>query len=527
MIQLILSGAYCSPEVTTEFGLIPPAFLPVGNKRLYELQITGEYSKTYITLPSDFDIRTDDLKRLESLNVKLIQLPRKLSLIQSFQVALEIIGREEPIDVLFGDTYVEHDQFNATTSFFGVKNTTHFYEWASIKKTSSGFEVTDELPNESEATVITGYFRFCSIANLKAALNKCQSFTQLLNYYNQHNTVNLVELDTWLDFGHLLTYHESKKALLVSRAFNSVRVKNGILTKRSEQKNKMSFEHSWFKTLPQELRLYTPKVFNLIEEEQTNAYEMEYLYFSPLCDLFVFGRLPFSVWKEVVDNCFRVLETNQEHQPEEKNAIQQIQDDCSKFLLREKILSRFGQFLSDQRIEGGATPSINGHTLPSYEAIISRVIELIPESRSSDIGILHGDFFFGNLLYNFRSKRIVMLDPRGSVNGQDASNYGDVRYDIAKLAHSIVGGYDQLITKRCQFSAENANFMLSLEMSDAQQRLINYFFSRIEEAGFKKQEIMAITASLFFSMLPLHNDDSERQHILLANGLRIFQEYLQ
>ena len=32
---LIMSAAYVDQELQSEFGLIPPAFLPVGNKPLY------------------------------------------------------------------------------------------------------------------------------------------------------------------------------------------------------------------------------------------------------------------------------------------------------------------------------------------------------------------------------------------------------------------------------------------------------------------------------------------------------------
>ncbi|WP_349333112.1 hypothetical protein [Campylobacter jejuni] len=36
---LITSAKYLSSDFTLEFGKIPPSFLPLGNKRLYEYQI--------------------------------------------------------------------------------------------------------------------------------------------------------------------------------------------------------------------------------------------------------------------------------------------------------------------------------------------------------------------------------------------------------------------------------------------------------------------------------------------------------
>ena len=38
-IILITSGAYCNSEMSSDFGLIPASFLPVGHKRLIENQI--------------------------------------------------------------------------------------------------------------------------------------------------------------------------------------------------------------------------------------------------------------------------------------------------------------------------------------------------------------------------------------------------------------------------------------------------------------------------------------------------------
>ncbi|WP_251821349.1 hypothetical protein [Campylobacter jejuni] len=36
---LITSAKYSSSDFTLEFGKIPPSFLPLGNKRLYEYQM--------------------------------------------------------------------------------------------------------------------------------------------------------------------------------------------------------------------------------------------------------------------------------------------------------------------------------------------------------------------------------------------------------------------------------------------------------------------------------------------------------
>src|SRR5262245_11986501 len=51
---LIASGAYLPPELASEFGRLPPAFLPVMNRRLIELQVDefgGRFDRVFLTLP--------------------------------------------------------------------------------------------------------------------------------------------------------------------------------------------------------------------------------------------------------------------------------------------------------------------------------------------------------------------------------------------------------------------------------------------------------------------------------------------
>ena len=53
---LIASAAYLDTEFQIEFGKLPPAFLPIGNRRLYERQLVAIKNKfpdedIYISLP--------------------------------------------------------------------------------------------------------------------------------------------------------------------------------------------------------------------------------------------------------------------------------------------------------------------------------------------------------------------------------------------------------------------------------------------------------------------------------------------
>ncbi|MBW7953125.1 MAG: capsular biosynthesis protein, partial [Chitinophagaceae bacterium] len=106
---LISSGAYVEPSLKSEFGLIPPSFLPVRNKRLFVLQKESLHfeEQVYISLPKSFNINIADEKLLIENNVKIIQVPDNLSIGLSIFYSLnKIKERDEPIRILYGDTLI-------------------------------------------------------------------------------------------------------------------------------------------------------------------------------------------------------------------------------------------------------------------------------------------------------------------------------------------------------------------------------------------------------------------------------------
>jgi hypothetical protein len=104
-----------------------------------------------------------------------------------------------------------------------------------------------------------------------------------------------------------------------------------------------------------------------------------------------------------------------------------------------------------------------------------------------------------------------------------------VRYDIAKLAHSIIGLYDFIIAGNYSIK-EDELYCLSFKI------YINSTVEQIQEY-FKKMNFMnrtiyelsiyPIMIHLFLSMLPLHSDSPARQKAFLANALRLYLEYKQ
>ena len=57
--------------------------------------------------------------------------------------------------------------------------------------------------------------------------------------------------------------------------------------------------------------------------------------------------------------------------------------------------------------------------------------------------IIHGDLCFANIMVDSNFSFIKVIDPRGKFGTYDI--YGDFRYELAKLFHSVDGKYDFII----------------------------------------------------------------------------------
>ena len=76
-VFLISSAAYVDPELEAEFGRLPPAFLPLGNRRLFVHQraaLGDAPTRLLLSLPDDFEPEPHDQAHLVELGTFLARL---------------------------------------------------------------------------------------------------------------------------------------------------------------------------------------------------------------------------------------------------------------------------------------------------------------------------------------------------------------------------------------------------------------------------------------------------------------------
>lgn len=520
IVNLITSGAYVDAELAAEFGRLPPAFLPAGHRRLYQLsveQLATLGGRTFISLPDDFDVPVWDAACLAAAGVEVVRVPADLPLGSSIRLALEHIDVAGSLRILHGDTLFLSDLpdvFDAVS----VSETSDGYTWG-YSDAEGRFSAAPVELASSDARVLTGFFTFSDVQIWRVALTAAGGdFIEALNLYTAARPLEGRDVQPWLDFGHLQPFYRSRALVTTQRAFNSLEVTGRHVEKWSDIPRKIEAEIAWYVDLPPALRLYTPAYLGRTRRpDGACAYRTAFEHAPTLHELFVFGRVSERVWRRIFESCFEVLEAFSAYRPPgPTNSL--------KALTMEKTADRLETWARGQSSDVLHREWLyNGRRQPSLSRIAEEAAGLIDQEADDCAGLMHGDLNFGNIFYRFRSEQIVLVDPRGEVEPGRPTLFGDSRYDLAKLHHSLEG-YDLILAGMHTLRQDGA-YELSLEFPpDASRESARAVAQEFALSGRRigDPENTALAVHLFLSMLPLHSDRPDRQVAFLATALRMF-----
>jgi len=514
---LIASGAYVEPELQAEFGRLPPAFLPLGNRRLFVHQhaaLGGLARNVLLSVPEDFTPDPTDAALLDSLGIRLVPVPNDLSLGHSLVYCINVtrsVGA--PLTILHGDTLLLGGDWAADDIVAAEADAPAEYAYAFVRNAAGGIRLLDQAAEpEPGDLALSGLFSLADAGLFVQTVTRAGGrFLKGLADYAEARPLRAVAAGEWLDFGHSGTYHRSRRRMTTEREFNRLTPTRRAILKSSDKAAKIEGEAAWFEGLPAPLRLFTPAYLGRGEAGQ--GYRLQYLHLPTLSDLFVFGRLGRAAWGRILDGCDEFLSACR--------VIPGPAGDSAQLFLP-KTLARLEEFAATAGLDLDAPCRLNGAWLPSLNRIVRMAAAAIPDAPVASL--VHGDFCFSNILYDTRADMVKVIDPRGIDGAGRPTPFGDLRYDLGKLCHSILGRYDHIIAGyyRCE---ARAPLEFELDLPDGPPlRAVEEAFATRSFAGIAPDQAAApaIATLLFLSMLPLHGEDPARQMALLANGLRLF-----
>ncbi len=469
-VLVILSAALCDPELQFLFGRIPAAAVPVGGKKLLQLQVDAakhHFDSIVVAWPEGYAQPATGADCVEffvppKAAKDLYQVLNCLcSLLQAKFHAPDLI-----VDFVWGDTLVTDFTLNEEPFVrYAVSYTGSTANWDFLQDTRR---------------VFVGHFSV-DAQTLREAVSK--PFASKAEFLQFLGTLPPSPVHDWQDFGHLSTYFVSKHQHIrkTTRDFNSiVSVGNRVITKRGPRQ-KIFGELNWFTNLPPELRLYTPKLLTNIREFD-GEYSLEYSPLPTLSEMFVHGNLRDEEWLHILNKCLLWIDVSAGSLPVPKSTLK-----ISRELFWRKPLARFDEY-----------PAELAAAYPATKSHIEKCLTAISTPHHSDmyVGLVHGDLCFSNILYDHRLRDIVLIDPRGVDTHGTPTLFGDFRYDLAKLFHSLIG-YDHIMAD-----------LEPLRNPELERAFLE--FCRVRY-GVLPQWLTAQTALLFYSMVPLHSDHPDHQ----------------
>ncbi|MBY5923297.1 phosphotransferase [Ferrimonas balearica] len=516
-MYLITSGAYVISELQSEFGAIPPAFLPVGNRRLFHHQLARipADEPVVMTLPERFRPGSFDLEALRRRGVELLYLPESLSLGKAVVYALNLLELEssEPVRLLHGDTLL--DTLPTGLDQVGISRVEENYDWAEYDGQTGLMKRYDVTKPPGSDLIVNGFFSFSKPRTLVREITAAGGdFIEGLNGYHRAVGLTPIENVDWYDFGHSHTYYQSKSRMTTQRAFNEMVIQGQVVTKASHKAHKLAAEANWYQSLPGAMKLYTPALLASEAQQEGFQYRIEYLYLTALNELYVFSRLPAFAWNKILRACCRFLDCARSHQVENRLTLHT--------LFTRKTEQRLAAF--DAPCSLDEPMWINGQARPSIRALAQLSAAALPEDDGRQ-NLLHGDFCFSNILYDFRTGNIKVIDPRGLDGEGQVSIHGNSLYDIAKLSHSIIGLYDLIVAGYFQASLEGQSLTFAVARDPEREKVIEAFCELMASRyGLNRRQLSAMQIQLFLSMLPLHSDRPDRQLGFIGNAYRLYDQ---
>lgn len=548
MKALLIPSALLVPsDMRNKFGELPTALFPLGNKTMIE-RLYDKYKDIveviYIVVKRK-QLLINDYINSKKLPIRIIELDELRDLGYTIQYGMEfILGQEPLIDYIyvnFADFLLdEHVPIN-NHNFFYYASGMSTDEWTYFKDNNGIItDILDKCPLSENhqisnfSGIFVGLFGFTNphyfLELLKQYSNvhsDMDTFYQAIFTYSQEYPFTILHSQNWFDVGHSDNYSKATTSV-AARSFNSIEIdeQRGILKKRSENKEKLVNEIRWYLRIPNKLQYLLPRVYDYSLDLTDPYVSMEYYGYHTLHESLVFGDLPLVKWQAIFQKLlFAINDMGQFTVTGERNQFEMALRD----IYLQKTFDRLDMMRNEPDFHSffENTITINGieyRSLNEYIKMLPELIEkLVVNTFTGQFNIIHGDLCFANILIEDTYDFIRVIDPRGKFGTFDI--YGDARYELAKLMHTLEGKYDFIIED--MFDIDVIGNTIEYHVHKQIDNITNVFLDVFRESIDNIQAVRLIEATLFLSMIPLHSDYKQRQFAMLAIGVMLLEQVIR
>jgi dTDP-glucose pyrophosphorylase len=461
----------------------------------------------------------------QRLNIVLAAIQDSPNIIHSLKSGVEKCGEAEYIQILLGDTLIQ-DNFPFNKDVVLTHQVRQSTRWCIVERNEKGvLDYFDKVNlQRDQLFALCGYYGFTDQGLLIRAIEDSikeghRELSAVLKKYQVERKLETEQIEKWYDFGNIDQLIASKQRLLQSRFFNrlSVHPVLNTITKDSDFDEKLRDELAWYEKLPHNLKVLTPRIISKEEQDQRLHLVQEYYGYPTLSELYLYADLDLDNWSSILRKLIEVHDEFRKYPFEGKpEYISSMYID--KTIQRLHTLSEHDKNW-DYLLNNG-TIFYNGDKLLSAKPLLSKLeSDLEGLAKQFEFTVMHGDLCFSNILFDLNNHIVKLIDPRGSFGIKGI--YGDSRYDLAKLRHSIHGLYDYIVTDLFDVQIDGNTIIGDIYNHHLPAELTSVFDKLVSVRGYKVRDIQLIEGLLFLSMLPLHQDKPKRQLMMYVQGLRI------
>jgi len=350
-----------------------------------------------------------------------------------------------------------------------------------------------------ESFIFKGY-----LDELKIMLNPSRDLISSREVIKLEPEENIIIIDTKWDLKKLALYKPH------TRHFNKLEIKKNTVIKESVNKEKIIDEFNFLSNIPEAMKNYYVTVSDLKVQENLAQYSMNKVNGLDLSMEFINNGLSSKMLSSIFNELKVYFELIQNYTGS--------QNETTYDFLVNKNHTRLSELKAWNGYQQLNEFARNHTPFSCIDSLFDSANRLLKNSKtelnSTKAVISHGDLCFSNIIKDDDQLRLIFIDPRG---GKISNNYRSPYYDLAKLCHSLLGGYDHIVNGIAEIKFNNdmlANIKFGQDM-DKHKELFQSFVASLSLSYFL---VRKVEISLFLSMLPLHTESSKKVSMLMLRA---------
>lgn len=341
------------------------------------------------------------------------------------------------------------------------------------------------------------------------------------NMGDDYDAYPSIECDCFIDLSDILEFKKFITGGFESRFFNALTGDEHTVIKHSNNIQKLKKEYELYYLLPEDMKQWFVRPFDYKQEGEKASYKMKRYNMTDLAIRYVHGAIGVEEFEDIMKDLFYFISHRKV-----KNVSEEEYKNATNELYVNKVRERIESLKSHEKYSLIANYISCSTKYDSIDDLVNEYIEIYNKISASKkfmsvLAVGHGDLCFSNILYSHDVALTMLIDPKGALSEDEM--YMNPYYDIAKLSHSVCGGYDFFNSDLYELTIDK-DMCCKIELPTNNSEYVAIFKKYLSENAIDYKLIRLYEASLFISMLPLHMDNPRKVFAFILNAISILEE---